>query len=252
MIVKTKKKYTPSLRWHKSLRFFNNSFFFNINIGKKKKFNNIKHKKLFYKSNSLFINLSIFKYYIFITKKHIFKTKPYKKYSQIESLSGFSVVVPGIQNLNIGKILYNTSLIPNTWKNITFSGFIVFLKNIPINVYFSNILDIKNIKITYVKSSGTYCKMKRIKKSKKKLLPIQLPSGTFKYLTKITKSYIGKNQNFNINSLNEGKFGFSFSKTKKISVRGVAMNPVDHPNGGRTKTVQPERSPWNWIAKRKK
>ena len=85
--------------------------------------------------------------------------------------------------------------------------------------------------------------MKRIKKSKKKLLPIQLPSGTFKYLTKITKSYIGKNQNFNINSLNEGKFGFSFSKTKKISVRGVAMNPVDHPNGGRTKTVQPERSP---------
>jgi ribosomal protein L2 len=30
------------------------------------------------------------------------------------------------------------------------------------------------------------------------------------------------------------------------------MNPVDHPNGGRTKTVQPERSPWNWVAKQKK
>jgi len=24
----------------------------------------------------------------------------------------------------------------------------------------------------------------------------------------------------------------------------VAKNPVDHPNGGRTKAKQPERSPW--------
>lgn len=31
---------------------------------------------------------------------------------------------------------------------------------------------------------------------------------------------------------------------KKIIVRGVAKNPVDHPNGGRTKVKQPERSPW--------
>lgn len=29
------------------------------------------------------------------------------------------------------------------------------------------------------------------------------------------------------------------------------MNPIDHPNGGRAKTVQPEKSPWNWIAKKK-
>jgi ribosomal protein L2 len=27
------------------------------------------------------------------------------------------------------------------------------------------------------------------------------------------------------------------------------MNPVDHPHGGRAKTVQPEVSPWGWIAK---
>jgi ribosomal protein L2 len=28
------------------------------------------------------------------------------------------------------------------------------------------------------------------------------------------------------------------------------MNPVDHPHGGRTKTSQPELSPWGWVAKR--
>jgi large subunit ribosomal protein L2 len=36
------------------------------------------------------------------------------------------------------------------------------------------------------------------------------------------------------------------------SVRGVAQNPVDHPNGGRTKTNKPERSPWGWVAKKGK
>jgi large subunit ribosomal protein L2 len=32
-------------------------------------------------------------------------------------------------------------------------------------------------------------------------------------------------------------------------VRGVAMNPVDHPHGGRTKTNSPEVTPWGKIAK---
>jgi ribosomal protein L2 len=62
-------------------------------------------------------------------------------------------------------------------------------------------------------------------------------------LPKNTKVYVGRNQDFKINELVEGKWGNSFSLKKKINVRGVAMNPVDHPNGGRTKTVQPERSP---------
>lgn len=46
--------------------------------------------------------------------------------------------------------------------------------------------------------------------------------------------------------------GFLHKAKKKITVRGVAKNPVDHPNGGRTKAKQPELSPWGWIAKRNK
>jgi ribosomal protein L2 len=30
------------------------------------------------------------------------------------------------------------------------------------------------------------------------------------------------------------------------------MNAVDHPNGGRTKSKQPELSPWGWVAKHNK
>jgi ribosomal protein L2 len=68
----------------------------------------------------------------------------------------------------------------------------------------------------------------------------------------MTKIYMGKNTNFYISRLTEGKWGFSFHSHKKINVRGVAMNPVDHPNGGRAKSVQPEKSPWNWVAKKSK
>jgi large subunit ribosomal protein L2 len=38
------------------------------------------------------------------------------------------------------------------------------------------------------------------------------------------------------------KAGTLKSFGKKSKVRGVAMNPVDHPHGGRTKTNQPEKS----------
>jgi ribosomal protein L2 len=34
-------------------------------------------------------------------------------------------------------------------------------------------------------------------------------------------------------------------------VRGVAMNPVDHPHGGRTKSIRLQRTPWGLVAKKK-
>jgi large subunit ribosomal protein L2 len=46
-----------------------------------------------------------------------------------------------------------------------------------------------------------------------------------------------------------GKWSNSGKILNRIVVRGVAKNPVDHPNGGRTKAKQPELSPWGWVAK---
>jgi large subunit ribosomal protein L2 len=36
---------------------------------------------------------------------------------------------------------------------------------------------------------------------------------------------------------------------KKSIVRGVAMNPVDHPHGGRTKSIRYPRTPWGKTTK---
>jgi large subunit ribosomal protein L2 len=40
-----------------------------------------------------------------------------------------------------------------------------------------------------------------------------------------------------------GKAGRNVLKGSRPSTRGVAMNPVDHPHGGRTKTNSPELTP---------
>jgi large subunit ribosomal protein L2 len=40
-----------------------------------------------------------------------------------------------------------------------------------------------------------------------------------------------------------GKAGRNVLKGFRPSTRGVAMNPVDHPHGGRTKTNSPELTP---------
>lgn len=55
----------------------------------------------------------------------------------------------------------------------------------------------------------------------------------------------------NIDNLNNffSKAGYKRKLNYRPNVRGVAMNPVDNPHGGRTKTNSPELTPWGKIAK---
>ena len=45
------------------------------------------------------------------------------------------------------------------------------------------------------------------------------------------------------------KFGFYSGLGKKPRVRGVAKNPIDHPHGGKKKTVKYPRTPWGKTTK---
>ena len=112
--------------------------------------------------------------------------------------------------------------------------------DIPHNLNISNITI--NKKTLYSKSAGTFSKKLKPKKTEK-LLKLELPSKFIIFVQNKSMCYIGKNYDQFKNQIIEGKWGYFSSKSKKISVRGVAKNPVDHPNGGRTKTKQPEKSP---------
>lgn len=253
ILLKKFKKLIPSYRHRTDIKIFDNTSSL-IKHKKKKK----KNVTLIFRKKKFFLNYyynlhSIYnKNLTLISKNYIYKLKPYKKILLCQTLEGIKYLLPGIEHVNPGKIIYSQENFKYFLKTFLIKGFLTYLYKLPINTLCSNISNLLNTKITFAKCSGTYCKLKKIKKSKKKLLLIELPSHKELLVTKNTKVYVGKNQNFKKNELVEGKWGSSFSCTKKIKVRGVAMNPVDHPNGGRTKTVQPERSPWNWVAKRSK
>lgn len=256
MIFKKKfSKLIPSFRHRKDLEVFDNSFkYINHHIYHKsnKSINLIKRKKTLFSPFCYSINLALFKNFNLITSKFIYNFKPYKKLLNCQTIFGVQYLLPGIENINVGKVLLSQSNILQFPNKFNCKGFLTYLWKLPFNTICSNITNLNNTKITFSKAGGTYSKIKKNKKNKKKLLLLELPSKQEIFLTKQTRVYVGSNQNFRTNELVEGKWGNSFSLKKKINVRGVAMNPVDHPNGGRTKTVQPERSPWNWVAKKKK
>lgn len=100
----------------------------------------------------------------------------------------------------------------------------------------------------YCRSTGVVGKVLKFD-FKNYLTLIKLPSGYRKSFSCYSFAAIGRvgiKQNRNFSNSKAGywrKFG------SKSIVRGVAMNPVDHPHGGRTKSIKYPRTPWGKTTK---
>lgn len=112
-----------------------------------------------------------------------------------------------------------------------------------------------NIEITlykggeYCKAAGTFGEILVIDDFVDLVL-IKLPTGAKIWVHSYCCAVLGRASNiFNHNSV-VGKAGLNRNINIKSIVRGVAMNAVDHPHGGRSKTNSPEMTPWNKIAKK--
>jgi len=149
-----------------------------------------------------------------------------------------SIKVPN--GLNLGAFL-KTSYYPLRLYKINLLGFRVFLKLLKLNMIFFD-LGKPNLKSTYVKASGTFSQILQLNKELGLIL-IKLPSNKKIYVSTDYICTLGRNSNIFKKFLVIGKAGTNRNLGKNISVRGVAMNPVDHPHGGRTKTNKPEVSP---------
>lgn len=129
-----------------------------------------------------------------------------------------------------------------------FVGDVVFISNLLIGSMFHSVFNLINNKSLYARSPGTYCILLNVDEFSKQYT-IQLPSGHNVVLDDLHSVVLGRNSN--LWKLKEviGKAGRNVNRGFKPSVRGVAMNPVDHPHGGRTKTNSPEKNPWGKVAK---
>ena len=148
-----------------------------------------------------------------------------------------------------GVKLYPFSYIADTPH--LFINQIIPLSELPVNAVATFLFNNKNTAMTYARSSGANA-IKRKEEKKLKLTHIELPSGVLRLFPCYTNCILAQAKNLYLNKIIEGGWGYFVKSKKHITVRGVAMNPVDHPNGGRTKAKQPELSPWGWVAKRNK
>jgi len=84
---------------------------------------------------------------------------------------------------------------------------------------------------------------------------VRLPSGEIRKLHLDCRATIGQVGNLEHGSIKLGKAGRKRHLGRRPHVRGVAMNPVDHPMGGgegRSSGGGHPRSPWGQLAKGKK
>ena len=81
---------------------------------------------------------------------------------------------------------------------------------------------------------------------------IKLNSGELRKIINTARATIGSVSNSDHQNIKVGKAGRNRWKGKRPSVRGVAMNPVDHPHGGgegKTSGGRSPVSPWGQSAK---
>ena len=114
---------------------------------------------------------------------------------------------------------------------------------------------IHNIELTpgrggqMARSAGTYAQL--VAKENKYAL-IKLPSGEVRKVLAANTASIGQVGNVEHENISIGKAGRNRWLGKRPKVRGVAMNPIDHPLGGgegRSSGGRHPVSPWGWPTK---
>tara|TARA_B100000780_G_scaffold44609_1_gene27758 strand:- start:25316 stop:26128 length:813 start_codon:yes stop_codon:yes gene_type:complete len=99
---------------------------------------------------------------------------------------------------------------------------------------------------TYAKSAGTFCQLLQKTQTVSKL---RIPSGQIITINSNCWATIGIVDNLLQKFTILGKAGRKRLLGFRPSVRGCAMNPVDHPHGGRTKNGFIPMTPWGKLTK---
>ncbi len=123
------------------------------------------------------------------------------------------------------------------------------LENIPLGTQIHNIELRTGNGGQIVRSAGTFAQLMA---KEKRYAQVKLPSGEVRLILLKCKATIGRVGNTKHENVVLGKAGRSRWLGRRPSVRGVAMNPVDHPMGGgegRSSGGRHPCSPWGLPSK---
>jgi large subunit ribosomal protein L2 len=147
------------------------------------------------------------------------------------------------KGLNVGAMVVSTE------KADIVPGNAMPLANIPLGTHVHNV----ELKIggggQIVRSAGTYAQLMAKEGG---YATLKLPSGEMRRVHLKCRATIGEVGNEQHENVNWGKAGRTRWSGRRPKVRGVAMNPVDHPMGGgegRSSGGRHPCSPWGWPTK---
>lgn len=152
------------------------------------------------------------------------------------------VYIPCIENVKVGSLIQ--------FKTKKFSnGHYSSLKYIPVNSVVSFIWNNLTRKFIYSRSAGSFSIL--LSKTEKYAL-IKLKSGSLQIVSINFFCFFGKVASWNIKKNFYKKAGRNKWLGIRPTVRGVAMNPIDHPHGGgegKTSGGRCSVSPWGKLTK---
>ena len=120
-------------------------------------------------------------------------------------------------------------------------GYRTNLRLIPAGSLINNVSVNMRTLSQYSRSAGTAC---QIVQKTKLISKIRLPSGKIIDVLDTSFATIGNVSNTQNKLICIGKAGKNRLRGIRPSVRGIAMNPVDHPHGGRTNSGFVYTTPW--------
>lgn len=163
--------------------------------------------------------------------------------------SGGMAYIPSLDRHSIFKLVYflqpfTPSWIKTTWACLTLVGIVQQYRKV------SNFELWPGKGIQYARSAGSWGRITSRDLSSHTAIAY-LPSGVRKVVSIFSVVVPGRAAGIQKRDLTNTKSGFWRSFGRKSTVRGVAMNPVDHPHGGRTKALRYPRTPWGKTTKMK-
>lgn len=159
----------------------------------------------------------------------------------VNNLKKNDIIITSDERINWDNIKYNIKKEGSTYK----------LKECHVGDMVSNIEIKAGSGGKLIRSAGVYGIIRK-KNIESNYVIIKMPSGEERIFSGECKAIKGRISNENKMYEKLRKAGENRWRGKRPVVRGVAMNPVDHPHGGRTKGGRPDVTPWGKLTKGKK
>jgi large subunit ribosomal protein L2 len=152
----------------------------------------------------------------------------------------YSYLLEG-KNIKLGEVIRNSRSIRR--------GSHVYLKEVPIGITISNLSSGYKKPGKYLRAAGTFG---QVLYSTNEFAKIKIRSGEHRIFSAISRATLGNIGNESYRYIKIGKAGRNRWLGRRPIVRGVAINPVDHPHGGgegKTSGGRPSVTPWGKSTK---